>query len=65
MSGLSRITVDQFYGIELSDFPARIAETALWIMGHIMNNQLSLVSGQSETCTSMTAPKHIMCADAL
>ena len=26
---LSRITVDQFYGIELGEFPARIAETAM------------------------------------
>ena len=26
---LSRITVDQFYGIEIGEFPARIAETAL------------------------------------
>ena len=39
---LSRITVDQFYGIEIGEFPARIAETALWMMDHIMNNRLSL-----------------------
>ena len=26
---LSRVDVDQFYGIELGEFPARIAETAL------------------------------------
>ena len=28
---LSQVDVDQFYGIELSEFPARIAETALWM----------------------------------
>ena len=44
---LSWITVDQFYGIELGEFPARIAETALWMMDHIMNNRLSLAFGQS------------------
>ena len=26
---LSQITVDQFYGIEIGEFPVRIAETAL------------------------------------
>lgn len=43
---LSKIDVDQFYGIEFSEFPARIAETAMWMMDHIMNAQLSLIFGQ-------------------
>jgi hypothetical protein len=43
---LSKIDVDQFYGIEFSEFPARIAETAMWMMDHIMNTQLSLAFGQ-------------------
>jgi hypothetical protein len=43
---LSRIDVDQFYGIEFAEFPARIAETAMWMMDHIMNAQLSLIFGQ-------------------
>ena len=43
---LSRIDVDQFYGIEYAEFPARIAETAMWMMDHIMNAQLSLEFGQ-------------------
>ncbi len=30
----SVVDVDQFYGIELGEFPARIAETALWMMDH-------------------------------
>ena len=41
---LSVVNVDQFYGIEIGEFPARIAETALWMMDHIMNNRLSLSS---------------------
>ena len=44
---LSLIDVDQFYGIELGEFPARIAETAMWMMDHIMNNRLSLEFGQT------------------
>ena len=38
----SVVEVDQFYGIEIGEFPARIAATALWMMDHIMNNRLSL-----------------------
>jgi hypothetical protein len=42
----SRVDVDQCYGIEISEFPARIAEVALWMMDHIMNNLLSTEFGQ-------------------
>ena len=38
---LSKVDVDQFYGIELIEFSARIAETSLWMMDHIMNLELS------------------------
>ncbi len=62
---LSRITVDQFYGIELGEFPARIAETALWMMDHIMNNRLSLEFGQTYTRIPLTTAPHVLCADAL
>ena len=61
----SRVTVDQFYGIELGEFPARIAETALWMMDHIMNNRLSLEFGQTYTRIPLKASPHILCADAL
>lgn len=37
----SRIDVDAFYGIEISEWPARIAEVAMWLMDHQMNQQLS------------------------
>ena len=39
---MSKIDVNQFYGIEIGEFPARIAEVAMWMMDHIMNNRLSL-----------------------
>nr|WP_247710329.1 DNA methyltransferase [Qipengyuania huizhouensis] len=35
---LSRVTVDQFYGIEYEEFPAMIAEVAMWMADHIANN---------------------------
>ena len=62
---LSLITVDQFYGIELGEFPARIAETAMWMMDHIMNNRLSLEFGQIYVRIPLRTSPHIMHGDAL
>jgi hypothetical protein len=45
LQSLLKIDVDQFHGIEFSEFPARIAETAMWMMDHIMNTQASLEFG--------------------
>ncbi|NOS73979.1 MAG: class I SAM-dependent DNA methyltransferase, partial [Methyloglobulus sp.] len=33
--------VDQFYGIEIEEFPAQIAQTALWLVDHQMNMRVS------------------------
>jgi len=41
VSTLSRLDVDQMSGIEIEEWPARIAETALWLMDHQMNLLLS------------------------
>ncbi len=62
---LSLIDVDQFYGIELDEFPARIAETALWMMDHIMNNRLSLEFGQTFVRIPLEKSPHIVHGDAL
>ena len=32
-----QVNVDQFYGIEVEEFPAQIAQVALWLMDHQMN----------------------------
>lgn len=44
--GLSRVDVDAMYGIEINEFPARIAEVALWLVDHQMNQRLSEAFGQ-------------------
>lgn len=64
-TSLSQIDVDQFYGIEISEFPARIAETALWMMDHIMNNRLSLEIGQTYTRIPLERSPNIVHGDAL
>jgi len=40
------LDVDQFYGIEYDEWPARIAEVALWLMDHQMNQVISQEFGQ-------------------
>lgn len=40
------VDVDQFFGIEYDEFPARIAEVALWLMDHQMNLKISEEFGQ-------------------
>ena len=62
---LSMVNVDQFYGIELGEFSVRIAETALWMMDHIMNNRLSLEFGQTFTRIPLDTSPHIVAGDAL
>ena len=65
VSTLSIVNVDQFYGIEIGEFPVRIAETAMWMMDHIMNNRLSLEFGEAYSRIPLRVSPTITCADAL
>ena len=62
---LSVVDVDQFYGVEIGEFPARIAEVALWMMDHIMNNRLSLEFGQTYARIPLEKSPQILHGDAL
>jgi len=62
---LSLVDVDQFYGIEINEFPVRITEIAMWMMDHIMNNRLSLEFGQSFVRIPIQRAPHIHQTDAL
>jgi len=39
--GLIGVNVDQFFGIEIEEFAAQIAQVALWLMDHQMNLRVS------------------------
>lgn len=41
------IDVDQFYGIEIEEFPAQIAQVAMWLMDHQMNLRVSEHFGEN------------------
>jgi len=62
---LSQVDVNQFYGIEIEEFPARIAEIALWMMDHIMNMRLSEALGGYFPRIPLKASPTIKHADAL
>lgn len=46
VSDYSLLNVDQMYGIEIEEFPSKIAEVAMWLMDHQMNIKLSEVIGK-------------------
>jgi hypothetical protein len=62
---LSQVDVDQFYGIEIGEWPARIAEVALWLMDHQMNLKISEAFGQLYQRLPLKKSPHIHCANAL
>ena len=41
------VDVDQFYGIEIEEFPAQIAQVAMWLMDHQMNLRVSEHFGEN------------------
>ncbi len=46
ISSVVQVEVDQFYGIEYDEWPARISEVAMWLMDHQMNLRVSEEFGQ-------------------
>jgi hypothetical protein len=46
ISHLVKLNVDKLYGIEYEDFPAQIAQVALWLIDHQMNMKLSEIFGE-------------------
>ena len=43
---LVNLNVDRFYGIEIEEFPAQIAQVALWLADHQMNMEVSAAFGE-------------------
>lgn len=62
---LSAVDVHQFYGIEIEEWPSRIAEVAMWLMDHQMNVKISEAFGQLYQRLPLKKSPHIHCANAL
>jgi hypothetical protein len=65
VGGLSQITVNAFYGIEISPFAAKIAQVALWLTDHQMNLELGRAFGQYYARIPLVIAPHIACTNAL
>jgi hypothetical protein len=62
---LCRVEVDQFFGIEIEEFPARIARTALYLIDHMANRTVSVEFGQQFNRFPIPASPHIHIGNAL
>ena len=65
IQSLSLVDVDAFFGIEISEWPARIAEVAMWLMDHQMNIRLSEAFGQYFVRLPLSKSPTIVCGNAL
>ncbi len=59
------VDVDQFYGIEIEEFPAQIAQVALWLMDHQMNVRVSEEFGMYFARIPLKTSPHIVNGNAL
>ena len=65
ISELCKVSVDQFYGIEIEEFPAQIAQVAMWLMDHQMNIEVGRHFGRYFARIPLKASATIVCANAL
>jgi hypothetical protein len=65
VSQISKIDVNCVFGIELEEFPARIAEVALWLTDHQMNMRLSETFGQTYVRLPLRESPNIVQGNAL
>lgn len=59
------VNVNQFYGIEIEEFPAQIAQVAMWLMDHQMNIEVGNYFGEAYARIPLTASATIVCGNAL
>ncbi len=65
IQSLSLVDVDAFYGIDIGEWPVRIAEVAMWLMDHQMNIRLSEAFGQYFVRLPLKKSPTIVCGNAL
>jgi len=65
MEDLILLNVDMMYGIEYEEFPARIAEVAMWLIDHQMNMLISNEFGQYFVRLPLKKSAKIVHGDAL
>ena len=62
---LVNVDVDQFYGIEIEEFPAQIAQVAMWLIDHQMNVKVGEEFGMYFARIPLKSSPHIVNDNAL
>ena len=62
---ITQVSPEQFYGIEIGEFAGRIAETAMWLVDHQMNQEASKALGQYFVRLPLDKAAHIKIGNAL
>ncbi|MFN8022114.1 MAG: DNA methyltransferase [Acidimicrobiales bacterium] len=60
-----QVRVSQFHGVEIEEFPAQIARTAMYLMDHICNREVSSEFGQVVVRFPIPSSPHIQVRNAL
>lgn len=60
-----KLTIDRFYGFEINWWPAKIAETAMFLVDHQANQRLAHAIGQAPDRLPITITAHISHGNAL
>lgn len=63
--GFLQVDVDQFYGIEIEEFPAQIAQVAMWLTDHQMNVLTGVEFGEVITRIPLVKSANIRKGNAL
>lgn len=62
---LCKVRIDQFFGLEIEEFPVRIARTAMYLIDHIANREVSAEFGEHYIRFPIRSTPRIVQADAL
>lgn len=65
LDSLLKVDVDQMHGIEIEEWPARIAEVAMWLIDHQMNQKVGEAFGQPVLRLPLKKGAKIVVANAL
>ena len=59
------IALDHFYGVEIEEWPMRIAEVAMWLTQHQMNREFAQQFGREPDLLPLKTSAQITCGNAL
>lgn len=62
---MQKVSIEQFYGIEIEEFPVDIAHVSLFLMEHVMNLKFAKVFGQTNPSIPLKHSATIVCTNAL